>query len=77
MTWPMFLIFVVKSAVSHTEPWRKVQGQNKTDYAPNRRKIGTVDTGIHNSHVREIKNSFKVRKKLTFESKKKEIKRNF
>ena len=29
MTYPMFVIFVVKSAVSHTEPGRKVKGQKK------------------------------------------------
>ena len=52
MTWPMFVSFVVKSAVSYTEPGHKVKGQKKKGYAPNRRKIGTVDTGVHNSHVR-------------------------
>ena len=52
MTWPMFVIFVVKSTVSHTELWRKVQGKKKKSYAPNQRNVGTVDTGVHNSHVR-------------------------
>ena len=30
MTLPLFAILVVKTGVSHTEPWLKVQGQKKT-----------------------------------------------